>query len=97
MIKSDVKLRWIYILSYVRRFVVLHIMTNLQAEMASECSRATAVAAHDVSWMLWNTCMFFMLSYAVMFMSSVIFRVQVKRGDRNHKAIDCRLTLLHRA
>ena len=25
IIKSDVKLRWIYILSYVRRFVVLHV------------------------------------------------------------------------
>ena len=29
-------------------------MTDLQAEMASECSRATAVAAHGVSWMLWK-------------------------------------------
>ena len=50
-------------------------MTDLQAEMASECSRATAVAAHDVSWMLWNTCMF-MLSYAVMFCFSAIFRLR---------------------
>ena len=70
-------------------------MTDLQAEMASECSRATAVAAHDVSWMLWNTCTLFMLNYALMFISSVIFRV--KRGNRNQKAIDCKLSVLHRA
>ena len=42
-------------------------MTDLQAEMASECSRATAVAAHGVSWMLWNTYMLSMLCNAFMF------------------------------
>ena len=58
-------------------------MTDLHAEMTSECSRAIAVAAHDVSWMLWNTCTLFMLNYAVMFSSFLDLGGDLEsKGDR---------------
>ncbi len=67
-------------------------MTDLQAEMASECSRATAVAAHDAPWMLWNTYMLSMLCYAFY----VYFYISSLKRAKHEKPIDCELTLLHR-
>lgn len=76
IISCDVKQRWIQKFSYVRRFVVscCMFMTDLQAEMAPECSRATAVAAHGVSWMLWKYVYVVYVMQCFMFSFFNIFR-----------------------